>query len=1262
MDAGLSKAFSGVYNSSKEIIKNNQRHLFCNMLDLLARTTKTTGDKYWNTDEFILFWTTDILPLIFDEDKEIQKSAIAAMETVVRCGFDFKILHSLPGWNALKTKIVQSYSKEIPKYREVSNSCWYKIWCLLIRILDKEIVKGASTINAFLSIVELGFRSPDYNVRTEAFYCWKVLIEIFANNGELCSPKRIRLLYIPLKSSQSKTPQAAIVKLRVWWFLICKLGTHIEQYVDTILETFLAFCYNSLVKGGCGSIEFKEMSVLTLISMLGGSKPKIIAKKMENFELNTMTEKNINVSIMKKFWKSIINYSVEGLKDCNLVQVSGSEFSELILANLLLNVISIENTEAVSFLFDKLQDWKDKSVSENMQKIVAREQFSSCVGAIENNNFLGTWLAAVCKIIITDDTQMQAVDEIIKSIFLLSTDRFRHVLDVFISDTIANSARSLKSVLVTWKLVTKSLLKQFSRSHQSSCDADMNIINVWIVWPLKAYAENQNSTKEKIFDDQFEAQLHMTIERLNVAINKTAFLKETSALLQKMYNLNAIYSDLNAYFACFIRILVSAASSAEYDEELISGIFNILKINLARDFNKGNFELCMKCLKGLVTYLGENGLQKHFADIKDVWSHVINKKRSNFIEKTFFDDYKKQLLDDTRKVASKTLYNKIKNYLDNDDLFVIIPAVWSLNPDKLTERQKEKFYEKSDIPALYNDMSQSQDAFIKPWTPKKLVIAKGTDDEIVIGETANEDEPRALLEDDHKASFEDHHKALTEDVQKDLPAEDHKIFSPPFDSNKTKKIKPTSPKKLIQPKEENIVTFSKAKPVVEVKTPEKPLAKTKVLDDVNGIPNVRLTRGKLSSIETAEEVENSGHLEDYVEQSSPPDRKQTNNSTSPVLKPKTTHLTGRGAQLINMIRNKKHESYSSKQMETSTPVTKMERIDSSLNWTPGDNDSKASPMNLLVFSKTLPSPCASPSASILKRKYQNDSMDDIYDSQAFKRKRVSFHDPPVSITKEYLKDDENKNNSKRCLLLDQEQRSTTKHMLRRSTKMENQIQIDNVTDISGLNSTPLSAKKVKCSLIKCEENSKKDSAELNESGGDRASFPFLFRTETDVLNYVLKQFSMEDICEKYLSDEQSDKAGLNFSRFISNYMNVSPKFKSTILETLSEKHPKEFLDYAIQENLSSVVCDRLNSNTIIDYICSKSQTNISCRTRLFQEIQEILNHDKFNDEKCEFIQKAITSKSMSDQQLLNLIELMFESKRKHQRAVSESAIDSSSTL
>lgn len=65
---------------------------------------------------------------------------------------------------------------------------------------------------------------------------------------------------------------------------------------------------------------------------------------------------------------------------------------------------------------------------------------------------------------------------------------------------------------------------------------------------------------------------------------------------------------------------------------------------------------------------------------------------------------------------------------------------------------------------------------------------------------------------------------------------------------------------------------------------------------------------------------------------------------------------------------------------------------------------------MLTFSKALPSPLASPSSSILKRKYPLDdtlpaadaAIEMACSTPVLKKKRVSFHDPPVSVTKEYI--------------------------------------------------------------------------------------------------------------------------------------------------------------------------------------------------------------------------------------------------------------------
>lgn len=67
---------------------------------------------------------------------------------------------------------------------------------------------------------------------------------------------------------------------------------------------------------------------------------------------------------------------------------------------------------------------------------------------------------------------------------------------------------------------------------------------------------------------------------------------------------------------------------------------------------------------------------------------------------------------------------ELLDMLNSDGDFVVIPSVWKFNPERLTDQQRDKMKERrADIPALYNDTSQSQESrSIKPWTPRKVVM------------------------------------------------------------------------------------------------------------------------------------------------------------------------------------------------------------------------------------------------------------------------------------------------------------------------------------------------------------------------------------------------------------------------------------------------------------------------------------------------------------------------------------------------------------
>lgn len=293
------------------------------MLDLLTSTCKTTGlvGSKIVSDEMIEFWLSDILPLMFDTDRAIQTKAVEAFEQGL-ASMDIKTIHSSKQWNALKSAMSTQHAPKIHKLREERNRHWHRVWGYMIRILDKELLKGASTINAFLSIVELGFRSTDNTIRAESFLCWRLLIEIFAKYDELSSPKRLKLICIPLKSSQSKSAQAAEVKLRVWWYLITCFGDKLMQHFETVVEPFLVFCF-----GGANSAKpvvsavqqyevVRELAIPCLIKMLSTERNEYLDRCMRDHKLEALNVPSPLVAqeCLEKHWEPLVNATMEAIR------------------------------------------------------------------------------------------------------------------------------------------------------------------------------------------------------------------------------------------------------------------------------------------------------------------------------------------------------------------------------------------------------------------------------------------------------------------------------------------------------------------------------------------------------------------------------------------------------------------------------------------------------------------------------------------------------------------------------------------------------------------------------------------------------------------------------------------------------------------------------------------------------------------------------------------------------------------------------------
>ncbi|XP_050345530.1 uncharacterized protein LOC126770275 [Nymphalis io] len=69
------------------------------------------------------------------------------------------------------------------------------------------------------------------------------------------------------------------------------------------------------------------------------------------------------------------------------------------------------------------------------------------------------------------------------------------------------------------------------------------------------------------------------------------------------------------------------------------------------------------------------------------------------------------------KKHKKKEANIVNTVTENGEEYIVVKSNWKFNPRKLTDNQKEKFQRKrEDIPALYQDLSQSQDEFkLRTW-------------------------------------------------------------------------------------------------------------------------------------------------------------------------------------------------------------------------------------------------------------------------------------------------------------------------------------------------------------------------------------------------------------------------------------------------------------------------------------------------------------------------------------------------------------------
>lgn len=667
-------------------------HSISQMLDLLSRTTKTYVDTTQKlnrfSDDIVVFWLETILPLVFDsEPTTVQKNAITALELAIKRIDLTDLQTSNPvDYEKIKTKLLNDYPKELHSIRNSVNSNWFKIWCILAKLSEKFLIGNASSINTYLAVVEAAFRSSNFQIRSEAFHCWRTLTEIFVKYNELRSQKRIRLLSIPLKTSHCKTVQSAANKIHTWWYLISNMADQLETYNDLLFRTFMISSFGDLDIDCTSALTLypQTAKILSLTLLLGfGIMTDEIKDEVKITTLELHENAIFSDGLVKLNWRVLLNAVFQS---SDSFQENFPNSIDIIWSGIWSKFIGIP--EAMEYVFYSM-DWSSKFNNVIHRTLILglssdppielRDLWKVNFAFIRSLNGIGV--------------DVQVIEKLCS--FPISTENLSTFQELILNDSENDTSYMKRSKLGFWKCMTKSYL-----NNKDSSNVKLPV--EWEMFPVKISRDGEHISPTWV-------ELLTTLEKEKLSDLASTFLKsiedkENGTSLEK--HVEELFNVPNALCLKETVAFLSASSNC-----------NALVGNLARS---------------LLSFEPENMSDMELANVKSVCSKVgVLKKEKKVIEKNF-KAFKQNILKCFNKHAR---LNELKEgFTGKEDDFVIIPTVWSLQPERLTEHQKEKNATKSrDIPALYNDMSQSEDGSnFKAWTPSKLILAKNREHEYVI--------------------------------------------------------------------------------------------------------------------------------------------------------------------------------------------------------------------------------------------------------------------------------------------------------------------------------------------------------------------------------------------------------------------------------------------------------------------------------------------------------------------------------------------------
>lgn len=381
---------------------------------------------------------------------------------------------------------------------------------------------------------------------------------------------------------------------------------------------------------------------------------------------------------------------------------------------------------------------------------------------------------------------------------------------------------------------------------------------------------------------------------------------------------------------------------------------------------------------------------------------------------------------------------------------------------------------------------------------------------------------------------------------------------------------------------------------------------------------------------------------------------------SPISSKFKPQLTGRGAQLLQLINNKNQQKALNDSIQASAAASSpsISRLQTApirdIVSTPDPRPIQplnTSRLELLQFSRDLPSPHESPRFSILKRKAQNEDDDDSFALPASKRKRVSFNFP-LSETVEFVTrddeyaatavgGDENVSSSSRLSFLSNcSPAMRVRNKLKRKKRNEVIKGIVPLAPAAGSDDGGIKTLAASDDVVSIEqiteylenENSSHHEERLlepkepMEGGSDVDRSPpgassdaprtLSSFSDDELFKHLFAKHNLGEIVrqrDKLLPNASIDpQSARGLSSKLSAVMSLDAAVRTSVLEELAEQHSAAFLDHAVTENLCSTVCERLlstSTNGALDYMATKFSNDEEFRSSWLSRVPSKLFAD-----------------------------------------------------